>query len=166
MSLQQKPARQTVGRGFETYLGERVDLDDVAPNGGDDCLVDGYATRRLDPYWSGRALRDEFVYADEVPPGASVSAKVCRVRIADSGSTRRGRWMFFREEFVGPDSCDAVALGVYDEDEEIIDDAVTVLPVEEVLDVVDTWTDSPHERFEAVSRPSWASIFDPEVVDR
>lgn len=166
MSLQEPPARQEVGREFETYLASRIELNDVAKNGGDDHLVDGYLTRRVVPYWSGRALREEFIRSPNVSPEASVSVKVCRFRISEGSTTRRGRWMLYREEFEGSDSCDAVALGVYCPEEGIIDDAVTVLPSDVVLDrVVDSWTDSTHERYSEVSRPSWASVFDPEVVD-
>ena len=173
MSLQEptpdEPDRNGWGREFETYLAARVDLDDVAHNGGDDHLVDGRTTRRLVPHYSGVALRDEFRWPslrEVVAPETDVAVKVCRHRIRDGGTTRRGRWILYSDELLGDEAADAVALGVYHEDLGVLDDAVTVLPTEVVLDeVVGEWSDSPHPGYEAVSRPSWASVFDPSVVD-
>lgn len=151
------------GLTFETHSGDRWDLDDVAHNGGSDRLVDGYTTRRVAPRTTGPALRPELHYEPDIPAGAKVGCKVCRRQIRDGSTTRRGRWYVSREELA---VVDAVALGVYHEDGGIIGSATALLPVASFERLLGDWSDAAHPDFEQVTRPSWATVFDPEVVDR
>jgi len=150
------------GLTFETHAGTRWDLDDVAQQGGPDHLIDGYTTRCVAPRTTGAALRGELYYAPVVPRGAAVSCKVCRRQIRDGTTTRRGRWYVAREEL---DVVDAVAFGVYHEQGGIIAEATTILPVETVASVLGEWSEAAHPDYDEVTRPSWARVFDPGVVD-
>lgn len=149
------------GRTFETHSADRWHLEDVAANGGDDALIDGYTTRRIAPRTTGAALRGQFYYAAPIPPGAAVACKVCQRRIADGDTTRYGRWYITGEEL---DVVDAVALGIYHEDGGIIGDAVTILPTTRVAALCGAFSDAAHPDYETVTRPAWSRVFDPEVV--
>lgn len=151
------------GRTFETHSGERWDFQDVAANGGSDRLVDGITTRRVAPRTTGAALRSSLHYEADIPAGATVGCKVCRRRIRDGATTRRGRWYIAREEL---DLVDAVALGVYHEDGGIIGSATTLLPADSFARLLGDWTPASHPDYEEVTRPSWAVVFEPEVVMR
>lgn len=151
------------GLTFETHSGDRWDFQDVATNGGTDALVDGYTTRTIVPRTTGGALKPSLQFAPTIPSGSAIACKVCRRQIRDGQSTRRGRWYVTSDEL---EVVDAVALGVYHEEGGIIGAATTVLPVDVFDRLLGDWTEAAHDRYERVTRPSWATVFEPEVVRR
>lgn len=151
------------GLTFETHTTDRWNLEDVARDGDDHALVDAIATRVIEPRATGAGLHPRLYYSGRVNPGDRIACKVCRRRIADGDTTRYGRWFIPKAEF---EQVDAFALGVYHEEGGIIGDAVTILPTDVVADVVGAFSESSHADYQAVTRPAWSRVFDPEVVYR
>lgn len=152
------------GTTFETFAGAELDLEDVSGEGDRLSLIDGIAAERIDPSAVvGEATRPEFLEAPEIPAGSRIGIKVCRHRIAAGRSTRRGRWYIPESEL---ERVDAVALGVYTKASGPLRAAFAILPTSRLRDVLGSWSDSSHESYQRVTRPSWALVFVPPVVDQ
>lgn len=152
------------GTTFETFAGGALGLEDVSHDGGDMRLADGLATSEIDPSMIyGEATRERYRHVPKVSEGSRVGIKVCRYRISAGDSTRRGRWFLPAEELA---RVEAVVFGIYTEDLGVVPESFAVLPTSRVEAAVGAWSDSAHESYTSVTRPSWALVFDPAVVDR
>lgn len=124
-------------------------------------LVDAVATRRAQLGRDDRdVLHPVFQFSDPVREGDTIEVKVAQIRVADSGSTRRGRFRIPREQ---AEEADGFALGVYERDEGIL--AMAVLPAEDVVDRVTWWDCDGRYAQGEFATPSWAEFFDPEEVE-
>lgn len=155
-------ANSDYGLTFETHLCEAIDADHVAHDGDEHESVDAVATRAVRARSLGPAVQAALYYADKLSTGDQLACKVARYRVSDGKSTRRGRYWVPRCEL---DAVDGYAFGVYHEEHGIIDDAVTVLPVDDVAELIgEGWVDSPRSDVEEVARPPWSRVFDPSEV--
>lgn len=150
------------GLTFETHVCDRVDAEHVAHDGGEHESVDAVATRSVRARSLGPAIQNALYYADSLTTGDTIACKVARYRIGSSSNTRRGRYWIPKQEL---ERVDGYALGVYHTQHGVINDAVTVLPADDVETIVGgSWVDSPRTDIEYVARPPWSRVFDPEEV--
>jgi hypothetical protein len=143
------------GRTFETEACDRLDLRDLAHD--DDAQhLDARTTRSVRPGAVSTSITPELQFADTIPADTPVAAKVCKNRIRDGDTTRRGRWCIYREEI---EAAGAFAFGVYEVDMGVLPDMVALVPTAEVVARLGEWVDSPHDRYTGVARLPWSAVF-------
>lgn len=150
------------GLTFETHACERLDLEFVANDGGEHQGVDAIATRAVRARTLGDTIQPSYLFSDKVTNGDRVACKVARYRISDGDTTRCGRYWIPRCEL---ERVDGYALGVYHEESGVLEDAVTIVPSEDIEGLVTSWVDSPRHDVETVARIPWSRVFDRQEVD-